>query len=29
MDRLPIDAHLDDIVATVRARRALVLTAPP
>jgi ATP-dependent helicase HrpB len=29
MDPLPIDAHLEEIVATVRARRALVLTAPP
>jgi ATP-dependent helicase HrpB len=29
MDPLPIDAHLGEIAATVRARRALVLTAPP
>src|SRR5262245_57178593 len=29
MQPLPIDAHLEEIVATVRARRALVLAAPP
>ena len=29
MDPLPIDAHVESIAATVRARRALVLTAPP
>ncbi|HET8945555.1 MAG TPA: ATP-dependent helicase HrpB [Candidatus Polarisedimenticolia bacterium] len=29
MDPLPIDAHLEEIAAQVRARRALVLVAPP
>jgi len=29
IDPLPIDAHLEAIAATVRTRRALVLTAPP
>ena len=29
MDPLPIDAHVADIAAQVRARRALVLVAPP
>ena len=29
MDPLPIDAHLGEIAAQVRARRALVLVAPP
>jgi len=28
-DRLPIDEHIEEIVRTVRARRALVLVAPP
>jgi len=28
-DRLPIDDHLEEIVRTVRSRRALVLVAPP
>ncbi len=29
MDRLPIDAHLDEIVAAVRSGRDVVLEAPP
>jgi len=28
-ERLPIDPHIEEIVRTVRARRALVLVAPP
>ncbi len=29
MNSLPIDAHLDEIIATARSARRLVLTAPP